>query len=64
VRGDGGRLMTPPPPRPEARSRLGSFHHLVGADEQSARHLEAERIRRIEIDRQAELGRILHRQDR
>src|SRR5215470_493897 len=39
-----------------------SFDHLVGAGEQSGRHLEAKRPRGLEVDHQLILGRSLHRQ--
>jgi hypothetical protein len=34
------------------------FDHLIGAGEQRRRHVEAERLRRLEIDDQFELGRL------
>ena len=37
------------------------FDHLVRGDEKRLRHGEPERIRSLEIDRQLELGRRLHR---
>src|SRR5262249_4050811 len=39
-----------------------SFDHLVGAREQFIRHLEAECLRRLEVDHQLVLGGSLHRQ--
>src|SRR5262245_28234574 len=39
-----------------------SFDHLVGGGEQLVRHGEAERLRRLEIDRQLEFHSLLHRQ--
>src|SRR5215472_4373139 len=39
-----------------------SLDHLVGAGEQSGRHLEAKRPRSLEVDHQLILGRSLHRQ--
>jgi hypothetical protein len=38
------------------------FDHLVGASEQQRRHVEAERLRRLEVDHQLELGWLLNRQ--
>ena len=42
--------------------RLPSLDHLVGAGEQRRRHLEAERLRGIQIHNKIELGRLLDRQ--
>ena len=39
-----------------------SFDDLVGAGEQRGRHLEAERLRSLEVDHQLVLHRRLHRQ--
>src|SRR5215831_4232017 len=39
-----------------------SFDHLVGAGEHRRWHLEPERFRRLEIDNQLELRRLLNRQ--
>src|SRR5262249_58100083 len=39
-----------------------SFDHLVGAGEQSRWHVEAERLRGLEIYDKLELGRLLDRQ--
>src|SRR5262249_61809970 len=44
------------------RMASNSFDHLVGADEQRRRHVEAERLRGLEIDHKLELGRLLNRQ--
>src|SRR5262245_33920721 len=41
---------------------LTSFDHLVGAGVQGFRHGKAERLRRLEIDHQCELGWHLYRQ--
>ena len=38
------------------------FDHLVGASEQGERHGDAERLRRLQVDNQLDLGRLLHRQ--
>jgi hypothetical protein len=38
--------------------------HLVGVGEQRGRHSDAERVGRLEIDNQLELGRRLHRKVR
>src|SRR6266516_6127114 len=42
--------------------RLRSFDHLVGAPKQHRRHVEADRLGRLEIDHQLELGWLLDRQ--
>ena len=39
-----------------------SFDHLVGAGEQCGRHVDAERPRNCQIDREIELGHLLHGQ--
>ena len=36
-----------------------SFDHLVGARDEPRRHGEAERLGRLEVDHQLELGRLL-----
>ena len=42
------------------RSKTSLFDHLVGAGEQHRRHLEAEGVRRLEINHHLVLGRRLH----
>jgi hypothetical protein len=44
------------------RSKKYLLDHLVGADNDRVGHGEAERFRRLEIDGQLELGRLLDRQ--
>jgi hypothetical protein len=49
-------------PGPAMRfARLASFDHLVGAGEQSGRHIEAERLGRLEVYHQLEVGRLIDR---
>src|SRR5262245_58898947 len=45
-------------------SSLRSFDHLVGANKQSSRHSEAERLRGLEVDDQLDFGGLLDRQVR
>src|SRR5262245_52614005 len=52
----GGEVSFAPP------FRCTSFDHLVGAGVQGFRHGKAERLRRLEIDHQCELGWHLYRQ--
>jgi hypothetical protein len=44
------------------RGKVELFDHLVGAPEQGGRHGDAERLRRLQVDNQLDLGRLLHRQ--
>ena len=44
------------------RQTASLLDYLVGDREQRRRHLEAERLRGLEIDHQLELGRLLNRQ--
>src|SRR5262249_34042196 len=46
----GGEVSSEPP------SRLTSLDHLVGAGEQRCWHIQAERLRGLEVDGQLELG--------
>jgi hypothetical protein len=39
-----------------------SFDHLVGAQKERCGHIDAERLRGLEIDDQLDLGGLLHRQ--
>src|SRR4030095_854433 len=48
--------------RPRRRTRDASFNHLVGAGQQSRRHLDAERLSSPEVDGKLEFGRLLNRQ--
>ena len=43
-------------------AKLELFDHLVGASEQGERHGDAERLRRLQVDNQLDLGRLIHRQ--
>src|SRR5262245_37699958 len=43
-------------------SKASLFDHLVGAGEQTVRHVEAEGLCGLEVDHQLVLGRCLHRQ--
>src|SRR5258706_6145222 len=43
-------------------AKVELFDHLVGASEQGERHGDAERLRRLQVDNQLDLGRLLHRQ--
>src|SRR5450759_1632392 len=45
-------------------TKVVSLNHLVGADEQRRRDVDAELFRRLEIDYQFELGGLHHRQFR
>jgi hypothetical protein len=56
-------LPTLPPPLrgPLSVSRAASFDHLVGRGKQRPWDIEAERFRRLEIDRQFKFGRRLNR---
>ena len=64
------RLLRPRRERPcrrraaEQRDELAplSFDHLVGAGEQRRRHVDAQRLGRLQIDHHLVLGRGLHRQ--
>ena len=38
------------------------FDHLIGAREQCGWNRDAERLRRLQVDNQLDLGRLLHRQ--
>ncbi len=51
-------------PQPDSCSaaKVELFDHLVGASEQGERHGDAERLRRLQVDNQLDLGRLLHRQ--
>src|SRR4029450_11172231 len=44
------------------RPRRTSLNHLVGAGQQSRRHLDAERLSSPEVDGKLEFGRLLNRQ--
>jgi hypothetical protein len=46
------------------RGAAASFDHLVGAGEQRRRHVEAERLRRDQIQDEIEFGRLLDRRAR
>src|SRR5262249_5632567 len=52
----------PPHQQEEKRTCAVSFNHLVGANEQRRGHSEAERLCRLDIDRQQHLVRELDRQ--
>jgi hypothetical protein len=41
-------------------AKCGLFDHVIGARTQGLRHLEAQRLCRLQIDHQLELRRILH----
>jgi hypothetical protein len=43
-------------------AKLELFDHLVGASEQGERHGDAERLRRLQVDNQLDLGRLRQRQ--
>jgi len=43
------------------RHRMASFDYLVGCGKQTLRHIEAERLRGLEIDHKLKLGRLLNR---
>src|SRR4051794_39920768 len=45
-----------------SRARSSSFDDFVGRGEEGRRDREIERLRGLEVDRQLELGRRLHRQ--
>ena len=50
------------PPSSVMNSRVASFDHLVGGDEQRRRHGEAEHLGGLAIDDELELGRLHDRQ--
>ena len=52
------------PQPPFTHSLIQLLDHLVGEGEDRLRHREAERLRRLQIDEQLELRRLLHRQFR
>src|ERR1700693_4679552 len=53
--------FSPASGNPETRS-AASFDHLVGADDEGLRQGEADCARGLQIDRECEFGRLLHRQ--
>ena len=69
---DGLKVLDPKRPIREAdivrgrrsaknRYRMASFDYLVGGGKQTLRHIEAERLRGLEIDHKLKLGRLLNR---
>ena len=48
-------------PKADIRIATDLFDHLVGAGEQRGRHVEAHRLRGLEVDGQFELSRRLYR---
>jgi hypothetical protein len=56
------RFRVGPQPDSCSAAKVELFDHLVGASEQGERHGDAERLRRLQVDNQLDLGRLLHRQ--